>query len=110
AEIVSRAAHDRVDRRSVGCGDVDALVEREEAGPVETSREDAVLEHRAWIAEEAPNRMLFVERLDRPRVRRRAARGGERQHECGEYESGRAQHGEPETMGRPQDATVSWVL
>src|SRR5207253_56255 len=106
-EVVRDPAHDRVDRSPVGRGDVDALVEREEAGPVEPAGEDAVLEHSAWIAEEAPNRVLLVERLERPRIGRRAARDGERRREQDEYESERAQHGDPTMMGRAQDATVS---
>ena len=79
AEVVRRPVGDRVDRRAVRSSDVDALVEREEAGAVERVGEDPVLVDRARVAEDATDRVLLVERLERPRVRRGRALMNEKQ-------------------------------
>ena len=106
AEVVRNPADHRIDRRSVGRGDVDSLMEREEAGTVEAACEHAVLVHRARIAEEAADRMLLVERLERPAVRRRGARRGERQRRHDGYKSKQAHQRDIGMMGRPEDAAV----
>ena len=68
AEVVRDSADDRVDRRSVRRGDVDSLMEREEAGPVEATCEHAVLVDGPRVAEVPADRMLLVERSKRPAV------------------------------------------
>ena len=69
-----RAGRDRIHGRSVGCRDVEALVERESAVALEDRLLRArALEHGARIAEATANRMRAVERLHRPAVATRAA-------------------------------------
>src|ERR1051326_2267232 len=71
---VDRPVLHRVDRRAVAGRDVDALVEREDAVAAERVVQDAAVVDRAGVAEEAPDRVLPVERLERPRVRARRPR------------------------------------
>ena len=101
AEVVRNPADHRIDRRAVGRGDVDALMEREEAGTVEAAGEHAVLVDGARIAEEAADRMLLVERLERPAVRRRGARRSERQRRHHGYKSKQTHQRDLGIMGRP---------
>ena len=86
AHVVRRAVLDRIDRRPVRRRDVDALMEREEARAVERAGEDPVLVDRPRVAEEGANRVLPVERLERPGIRRGGARRGKRQRENREDE------------------------
>jgi hypothetical protein len=72
-------------------------VEREEARTVERAGEDAVLVDGPRVAEEAADRVLPVERLERPRIRGCARREGEREQQTGEGEAERANHGHVRT-------------
>ena len=81
-----RAGHDRIDGRSLARGDVDAVVELEQARPLQAVGEHRVPEAGARVAEVGSDRMLLVERLDRPRVRGRVRAGHESRHEREEDE------------------------
>ena len=61
AEVVRDSADHGVDRCSVGCGNVDSLVEGKESGLLEAAREHAVFVDGAGVAEETSDRMLLVE-------------------------------------------------
>ena len=107
AEVMRGPARHGIDRRAVRRGDVDPLMEREEAGALEPAREHAVQVHGARVAEEAADRVLLRERLDRPRVRRGAAREHERGRRKRQDDSEQMHRQCPPIMGRREDAAVS---
>ena len=85
--VADTAVRDRVDRRSVGRRDVDALVEGEAAGSLDPVLAHVGHEDGARVAEEAADRMLPVERLDRPRIRDSPGRESQGYEDDGEDEA-----------------------
>ena len=92
-DVVDLPRDDGIDGRAVGGCDVDAVVEEERARPLQAVREHRVQEARARIAEVRPDRMLLVERLDRPGESRGAGARGERQGEAGDEQEESEAHG-----------------
>ena len=72
---------DRVDGRPRARVDVDPVVEPERAGPFESVLAEREQEGHPRVAEVPADRMLAVERLQRPRVGLRAAGRCERHHQ-----------------------------
>ena len=92
-EQARRTGDHRIDGRAFRSGDVDAVVELEQARPFEPVGEHRVPEARAGIAEVRADRMLLMERLDRPRICGRTRARKQREGEHRSYEQEANAHG-----------------